>query len=493
MTTDSSISPVTKLSPIRIAIIGGGIGGAALAHGLMKDSKGLIRVTVYERDSGLNSRPQGYQIGLNSDGLHALIDCCGNEPDVLKQLGELFTETSTQGFSVYDQDLSPIMSVGIKKVDPQATLLVGEAALKHYSKWGGTIDRWVFHNILIGSLLQNSSGDENTAGIKYSKKFSKYEVIKPLDVQGQTKVKLHFDDESIEEADIVIGADGARSKMRIQRTPNLEFKPYGVMNIGGYVDFFSSESKFPKTHKAVFGSPSSSPRPPYLVRATSEFGISVLLLPFKSELDDKNKLILACTFGTPDKDTMKFISENNLQKMPNDDQTSLAKRVKDICIEKIKFAGFDQEILTLYNEMPLENVMDYFSLDVNAIVPTSTNPFTNSSEVDKAERGRVTLIGDALHAMSTHRGLGANTALQDAQDLANTIKSCLEKGFGNVNTNHVAKAIELVENTVIVPRGFKNVKNSLQSTDMMCAAGSSVKFQRMTMKCIGAVLWFFGY
>ncbi len=35
----------------------------------------------------------------------------------------------------------------------------------------------------------------------------------------------------------------------------------------------------------------------------------------------------------------------------------------------------------------------------------------------------MTLLGDAAHAMTTHRGLGANTAFQDAVDLAKALKS----------------------------------------------------------------------
>jgi len=70
---------------------------------------------------------------------------------------------------------------------------------------------------------------------------------------------------------------------------------------------------------------------------------------------------------------------------------------------------------------------------------------------------RVVLIGDAIHPMTTHRGNGANTALADAADLANTLQK-IEQGAD------WRKELEAF-NKVLVPRGQIAVKESLQSTN----------------------------
>ena len=62
-------STIVTTASKRIAIIGGGIGGLALAHALRNTS---YIVTVYERDAQAGAREQGYQIGINADGLKSL-------------------------------------------------------------------------------------------------------------------------------------------------------------------------------------------------------------------------------------------------------------------------------------------------------------------------------------------------------------------------------------------------------------------------------------
>src|SRR3954463_60025 len=52
-----------------IAIVGAGIGGLALAHGLIAAGH---RVVVFERDGDPDSREQGYRISLNGMGVAAL-------------------------------------------------------------------------------------------------------------------------------------------------------------------------------------------------------------------------------------------------------------------------------------------------------------------------------------------------------------------------------------------------------------------------------------
>src|SRR5882757_5449396 len=57
---------------MRVLIIGGGIGGLCLAHGLREAG---IDVAVYERTAAGADWLQGYRIHLNPDGCRALHDC----------------------------------------------------------------------------------------------------------------------------------------------------------------------------------------------------------------------------------------------------------------------------------------------------------------------------------------------------------------------------------------------------------------------------------
>jgi len=83
-------------------------------------------------------------------------------------------------------------------------------------------------------------------------------------------------------------------------------------------------------------------------------------------------------------------------------------------------------------------------------------------------------LGDAAHAMTTHRGLGANTAFQDAVDLANVIIN--GKSLGSYET-------------ILFNRGFKAVKESRQSTDSIHAKGMRAWFVWLLFYVMGWIFW----
>lgn len=107
---------------------------------------------------------------------------------------------------------------------------------------------------------------------------------------------------------------------------------------------------------------------------------------------------------------------------------------------------------------------------LRAVVPLEGNPMGRTS--------RVTLLGDAAHAMTTHRGLGANTAFADAADLAQAL-------------THVEApwpALAEYEETMI-KRGFQAIKESTQGSDMIHLVGFKSVLRDLFIRVLGWVLW----
>jgi cation diffusion facilitator CzcD-associated flavoprotein CzcO len=63
------------VSSYRVAVVGGGLGGLCLAHGLLKALGGDADITVYERDASLAGRQQGYRLHLDARAGLALQQC----------------------------------------------------------------------------------------------------------------------------------------------------------------------------------------------------------------------------------------------------------------------------------------------------------------------------------------------------------------------------------------------------------------------------------
>src|SRR6266851_3660767 len=60
------------MAGLHVLVVGGGIGGLCLAHGLKQAG---ISVAVYERDTPTPTSDEGYSIQINNWGHHALHDC----------------------------------------------------------------------------------------------------------------------------------------------------------------------------------------------------------------------------------------------------------------------------------------------------------------------------------------------------------------------------------------------------------------------------------
>jgi 2-polyprenyl-6-methoxyphenol hydroxylase-like FAD-dependent oxidoreductase len=161
----------------KISVIGGGLGGLAFAQGARV--LGGYQVTVFERDRSPTHRSQGYQIGLNEDGL-----ACLSKLD-LPGFNELVQENPLSGFMMTDHNLDALVRFPIQDI----------TKLKDQKSKMSLVNRFRLRDILASGL-----------DIRWDKRFVAYE-------EKDDCVIAHFEDGTSETASLLVGADGVQSKV----------------------------------------------------------------------------------------------------------------------------------------------------------------------------------------------------------------------------------------------------------------------------------------
>ncbi|MDH6124136.1 NAD(P)/FAD-dependent oxidoreductase [Kitasatospora sp. GP82] len=167
---------------MRVLVIGAGVGGLCLAQGLLKAG---IDVRIYEREPGVDSRYQGFRIGLGGAGLDALRACL---PQRLHALLEASTGEIAGERVMVDQQLKVIGRLG--------------------AMYGGmATDRHVLRHLLLAGLKER---------IEFGKRLVEYVE------QADGTVTAVFADGSTATGDLLVGADGVGSPVRRQLLPHAE-------------------------------------------------------------------------------------------------------------------------------------------------------------------------------------------------------------------------------------------------------------------------------
>jgi 2-polyprenyl-6-methoxyphenol hydroxylase-like FAD-dependent oxidoreductase len=181
-------------------VIGAGTGGLAFAHGLRGSG---IAVRVFERDHNLSERAQGYRLTINVRGARALQSC------LPKANFEHYVAASakvSRAVSFFDHQLRRLLFVEVpntEQTDPYAARPISRVALRQ--------------------IL--AEGLEDT--VAYGKAFQSFEKTQ----DGQ--IVASFEDGSSAEGDVLVGADGAASRVRRQLLPDAKRMETGLVMVMG--------------------------------------------------------------------------------------------------------------------------------------------------------------------------------------------------------------------------------------------------------------------
>lgn len=325
----------TKVNPQRIAIIGGGPGGLTLAVILQKHG---IKAVVYERTSFQTNNQQGGSLDIHADsGQYAL-----KEAGLFKQF---------QAFARYEgQDF--------KLVDKSGKVYLNEIAEDNDGD-RPEIDRRVLCDMLLHELHSDSIQWDHSLSHVHSLEDGTYE--------------LHFDNSNVTIVDIVIGADGAFSKVRPLVT-DITAEYTGLSMVEIHVkDAATTHSELAEyngrgkmfalaDHKAIIGQLNGD-------------GTIRVYLSFQAEqgwLEQSN-----ITFNQPEKAKQQLL------------------------------AYFED-----WNDM----LQNYIRSAEETILPRRI--YMLPVGLTWKHRAGATLIGDAAHLMSPFAGEGVNLAMLDATELA---------------------------------------------------------------------------
>ena len=340
-------------TPLRVAIIGGGLSGPCLAHGLLRAG---VDVTLYERDAGAAARTQGYRVHIGPEGTGALRDCL--PPDLF----ELVTATSGvpgSGVTIMDPRLETLRRITFD----------GPDAPEHIS-----VDRLTMREILMAGL-----GDR----VRYGAAFRTYEEL------PGGRVRAHFDGHRPVDADLLVAADGTGSRVRRRMLPHAVVADTGLWAIFG---------KTPLTAEAMAVTPAAALDGFSTVVAADGRFMPLAGHRFREDPRQAAARLLPSLLPTDTRDYVMWVLS-----------------VHGATLDGVDLAGFDGAGLRAFaagrvadwhpDVAALVRLGDPETVGVTAI--------RSAEPVPRWETGPVTLIGDAIHAM-VPPGTGAGVALRDA-------------------------------------------------------------------------------
>ncbi|RIA84219.1 hypothetical protein C1645_784571 [Glomus cerebriforme] len=414
-----------------ILIIGAGPGGLLLYHGIQKHlNKNMkkFNVKIFERDLGPQDRWQGYNIGLNPHGIKSLIFCLPES--LVARLPEVIPNP------IHEKEYHGIIhrdhkGTEIFRTPPTRFKSLFEIAMSTYPSIISYRDR------LRDLMLED-------VNVQWGKKCIGYDEF-------GDEIWAIFQDGTKVKGDILIGCDGIHSSIRRQKLPHLQIFDYGITQV--LIDV-TPNKKLMDRIIALNGN----------VLVQKSFGqdgdttFSLMrLIPIETDItentpDDKihYRISLCYTYYTHWDTRNKNINVND-----NDPQ-SVIDHIKTVIKQHREPCELTDILLELVSIAPVSPPKDYEKTFYRTYNPPKRRPIQdiNPMSIEPWESTRVTLLGDAIHAMNPFLGFGTNNALQDAESLVKYFsnyekygyKSCIQEYENEMRIRSSRDVLESREN-----------------------------------------------
>jgi 2-polyprenyl-6-methoxyphenol hydroxylase-like FAD-dependent oxidoreductase len=353
----------------RVVVIGAGLGGLCLAEGLHRAG---LEVSVHERDASPAARRQGYRIHIGGVGATALAQCLPPESY------RLFLGTAGRSGSqvtVASKRLRPLKVIGGAPAAP------GGPAPGAVSV---AVNRLTLREIMLADL-----GDV----VRFGAEFTGY-------VPEGAGVRVHFADGSSVFADVLVGADGVGSRVRAALLPAAAVRDTGARVIYGKVRLdAATHPLLPAPVHRGFMAVAGFPRP---------VGLALGLVEFAEPVAEAGARL--GTVLTPVEDYLMCAVTAPAKAFPVPDEVMAGldgEQLREVALRMTRRWHPDLRQL-----LARCDAAENFWLPIRVSEPVAGWP-----------AGPVTVLGDAIHAMSPAGGSGANTALRDAALLSSRLSS----------------------------------------------------------------------
>lgn len=343
-----------------IAILGAGLGGLCLAQGLQALG---CKVSVFERDAALASRPQGYRIRINQSGQAALAACLG--PAASAAL--LSARASTTPLRAFDASLQ-----SLEQHLPAWSDRLVQGRVDHDWK----MDRQAMRRALLSGLEPCVQFGMQLRSVQ----------------RAEDGVTLDFAHDGRQRCDLLVGADGVNSWLASHYLGATAAADTGALCLYGRMSLAQAQ-------QAGLAAP--------LLQATHAIFDHQLAL-----IIDPMQFDASAPYGAPqDYLYWALIGQRQRFGLPSaaplpQDRAALSR------ISATITADWAPALRALFAATPIQT--------------QTLMTVRQTARMARWPAGRITALGDAVHAMSPASGLGCNTALRDAQLLCQQLQRVLK-------------------------------------------------------------------